>query len=364
MPDFGLTFHVREGNDSGPDVQGATVSGELVPVTGDGTVTVEDVLVSVHAPGFAAYDRQRYHRPNLQAEVPISLQRTGDSAIPRLQVVDGHFHDGSQRVHLRTVTSFLLFNRLLRGEDIAPYCQYWRDLAGTGVEFRVFLFNKSAPDAMGWPVLRPESYGDYWTVLQALPGVVAKWGHRLKLCVFTDMQDINRDQGYHNGMFDGVVGSVRDASNVRIQLGNQYIKNGYDPQAFRKPEGTGLLFSKGSTAERWMPPRNPWDWSDWDAGRTTKFTDSESLINIGNGDLDGSGTHVTGRHPCDSGEPIGFDEQDKPGSRSTNPLWAMAVRAEAEAFADAVCFHHQSGAFSQIPGPVTERCARAFFGVA
>jgi hypothetical protein len=371
MADFGLPIQVLDADTHAP-IAGALVTGTAVALdfdanpivaqTGaDGVATINGIFVSIRAAGYQPYLHQLYRRPSLQAPVTIHLTRGGPAGVPRLQIVDGHFHDGTSRVHLRTATSFLLLNRYLRGEDLAPYCQWWRDLAGGGVEFRVFCFNDSAPAALGWQQLRPENYGNYWDGLHALPDVVAKWGHRLKLCVFTDMQTMNRDQGYQNDMLNNVVNNVREAPNVRVQLGNQWVKNGYDPQKFSKP--AGVLSSKGSTSERAMPPRDPWDWSDWDAGRNTKITDSESLLNIAAGNLDGSGTHVTGAHPCDSGEPLGFDEVDKPGSRSTNPLVALGIRAEAEAFADAVCFHHQTGAFSQIPGPVTEACARAFWGV-
>ncbi len=371
MADAGLTFQIREGNDNGPPIPNATVVASFDPAVsgGDGLATVSDLRAYISAEGFEPYQNfppaEPYRRPSLQGKVPISLKRKGESGIPRLQIVDGHFHDGTSRVHLRTITSYMLFNRFVRGEDLSGYCQYWRDLAGRGVEFRTTVFMGNAPAALGWPFLRPENYGNFWDALYALPPFVAKWGHRIKLTVFCDMHEINpRDgQGYQNDILNTVVDRVRPWTNVRVQLGNQWVKNGYNPQGFSKPQGTGLLFSKGSTAERWMPPADPWDWSDWDAGRRTKITDSESLINIANGDLDGSGHHVTGRHPCDSGEPIGVDELEREGSRTTNMLVVEAVRAEAEAFADAVCYHHQSGAFTQLPGPVQERGARVFFGV-
>lgn len=77
MADFGLTISVREGSNDGPPIQGAIVTGSLAAVGSDasGNAVVNDVLVTVEAPGFYPYVAQLYHRPSLQGPVVISLQR-------------------------------------------------------------------------------------------------------------------------------------------------------------------------------------------------------------------------------------------------------------------------------------------------
>ena len=77
MADFGLTVKVTEGDNSGPPIVGATVSGELKPTSTDtaGNAVVDGVYVTVRADGFLPYEHQLYHRPSLQAPVTVSLQR-------------------------------------------------------------------------------------------------------------------------------------------------------------------------------------------------------------------------------------------------------------------------------------------------
>lgn len=85
MADFGMTIKVTEGANDGPPVKnaqgtgyvGAYVDGDTVTpaVTGaDGTMVLDGVMIQVSAQGFADY-RGAYHRPSLQAPVPVSLQR-------------------------------------------------------------------------------------------------------------------------------------------------------------------------------------------------------------------------------------------------------------------------------------------------
>ena len=94
--DFGLNIHVREGDDNGPDIEGARVFVEPIPtLTGaNGVALVEEFLLTVTKVGFRSYVRQPYHRPNLDGEVPISLQRASQAVhIPPGPLNEDRVHD-------------------------------------------------------------------------------------------------------------------------------------------------------------------------------------------------------------------------------------------------------------------------------
>lgn len=82
MSDFHLTISVREGSDDGPPIPNALILHTGSAITGpDGLGTIEDITISVAAPGFKPYERQTFHRPSLDAPVTVSLQRL--SAVPK-----------------------------------------------------------------------------------------------------------------------------------------------------------------------------------------------------------------------------------------------------------------------------------------
>jgi len=361
MPDYNLNVHVHEGTNEGPQVEHGQliVKRQVIPLV-HGEALYNRPVIATRVPGFADYDSapDGYYLTDPNTPTPIAQQRR---VPPRLRIEGGRFVTDEGPLFILTRTDFLLVNRVARGEDVTPNLRYWFDLGFE--EARVLVFAKNIPEQLGWPVLRPEAFGsEFWPALKHTAELAAAHSQRLKICVCADMQLIDgaRDLGYQQDMVYRVADTVKDLTNCRIQFGNQWIKNGFDPRLLQKLEGTGLLFSRGSTAERWEPPTPPLDWSDWDAGRNTKFTDSESLLNIATGNIHGDHRREYGAHPCDSNEPMGFAEEPRPFSRSTDPNLARAIRAEAEAFADAVCFHSTAGVYSQIPGPITERCARNF----
>ena len=77
MSDFGLMVTVREGDDSGPPIPNALVTGTLMSTTTDshGSAVIEGLYLSVEADGYVPYLQQPYLRPSLQAPITVSLRR-------------------------------------------------------------------------------------------------------------------------------------------------------------------------------------------------------------------------------------------------------------------------------------------------
>lgn len=77
MSVFGLNVSVREGDNAGPPIENARVSGEVAPArtNADGVATIDTLFLTVEADGFHPYIRQPYIRPSLDAPVSVSLRR-------------------------------------------------------------------------------------------------------------------------------------------------------------------------------------------------------------------------------------------------------------------------------------------------
>lgn len=217
MADFGLRFHVREGDDHGADVPNATVQGTIVPATGTGVVTCEDVDVTITAPGFVPYVDQRYHRPSLDAEVPISLQRATTAWLPALHTEGIQFVDAnSQRFVVRGATFFKGFWHHLEGIDQDAALDQLQQL---GVNWlRIFL-------NWGYLGFNPSTYGDrFFEQLPAYANRLAQQGFYGEYVVFAPKPLSPEFDGHVPAQIQfaaRVYDACSGCTNVVFELGNE-----------------------------------------------------------------------------------------------------------------------------------------------
>lgn len=119
MSEFGLTVSVREGDDNGPPIGGATVYADAVGETdAKGLAVIRDVFISVDAPGFYNYGGA-YHEPSPDAIIPVSLQR--HPALVNLRT-RGQFFEQEDGTRFTAIgcSDFALLAKYQNGEDIRP----------------------------------------------------------------------------------------------------------------------------------------------------------------------------------------------------------------------------------------------------
>jgi len=255
-----------------------------------------------------------------------------------------------------TTTDFLLFNRVLRGEDITEIVQQ-RKAAGLN-EHRVTLLMQFLPGLRGWPILRPENYNEYWTILPQFVDLMAGYGQRVKLTGMCDMQMINRDPAWQRAFLRQVADTLRGKTNWRLEPGNEHDVNGWHPRELERIPG--VLMSRGSNSIDKPAYAPGFDWHEFHRRRDwPKHANSDDLGFTAAGSIEN--THDVPR-PVDDGEPIGFDETYQINRRLTSREDARAIRYSAQAFAAATCFHNTPGLFSDLWGPVVNSCAQAFGG--
>ena len=106
--------------------------------------------------------------------------------------------------------------------------------------------------------LRPQEHADYFDRLGPFIDLIAQNGLYVELTVFADAQLIMSSSADQHRHLARVVNTVRDKSNVMIELVNEFSKNGVDPRLFDKPDG--VLCSRGSGQTDEAPPQPPWDY--------------------------------------------------------------------------------------------------------
>lgn len=206
----------------------------------------------------------------------------------------------------------------------------------------------------------PQSYGSrFYDALPDFANVLASYGQRLHFDVFADAQVVmpNRDQQLAH--WARTCDKLRPIESVVIGAGNEWPKNGFDPDSLPYP---GVLSSQGSTTSDAAPPMPGWGIRCWHGRRDYPkvYMSADDMIYVALGIREGQGQYAP-VGPAVHDEPIGFAEVDIPGRRSTDPRLAEAMALTGMAFGAGATFHVESGIFSRLLGPTESRCAQAFF---
>lgn len=201
----------------------------------------------------------------------------------------------------------------------------------------------------------PQEHSNYISELQPFALEAAHYGQRIHFDVFADNQEIKLGESF----WQQVRGQLEPVESVLIGLGNEYPKNGFDPNAFSRPS---VIASQGSTTSDAAPPMPGWGVRMWHGRRDYPkvFMSADDMVYVGRG-LDGDGHPYAPEAPMVHDEPMGFGEVEIPGRRSTDPVLAQCLMLTGKAYGAGATYHCEDGIFSRPLGPQQQTCARAFF---
>jgi hypothetical protein len=155
------------------------------------------------------------------------------------------------------VSSFRLYERFLRGEDITPILQETKDVGANGV--RVFgAFDFGSPDVQR---LYPSEHPDYYDRLGPFFALLASFGLYAQFTVFADTQRTVPSLGYQRDHWGFVCAALQGVPNVLLERVNEADahENRVDADV-RKPDG--ICASFGSNGAGNNPPAPFWDYAD------------------------------------------------------------------------------------------------------
>lgn len=308
---------------------------------------------------YASLNKHRAEWRTIIGLPPIAADPLPD--LPRIRVEGTAFLDmvHGERWTWKGCTDFMLYKRYLDNEDIAPILSE-RGRLGANV-LRVL--------GMTYSIERfyPSENPDYFQRLPSFLNLCATYGLYVEFVVFADAQIIMSnaaEQRQH-------LASAREAlaglpQGVFAELCNENDKNGVNALDHAYPGGDGILWSRGSGLADQAPPRPVWDYSGWhgrrDDPKVWLSQDDMWFVQAGLEERPGQGfVPMDKSAPCVGDEPMGFDEHEQPGKRSTNPELARSLAFSGRAYGQGATFHSSAGILSQPFGPVTMRCAQAFF---
>jgi hypothetical protein len=361
MSDLGLKVHVRSGSDTGPNIEGADLSGSLVATTtgADGLGTIDGFAISVQAPGHAPYLDQVYRHPNLDTPggMPISLQPwPSGGRLPRLHAEDWAFKD--EAGHRWVWCGFSLFRayqRFLAGEDLGDVLRQARDL-GANVVRVLGMFHWS--DGNG--PLHPQDHPHYYDALPAFLDLCAHFDLYVEFCVFADTGHIMNepDQQTH---FQKVCDALRPCTNAFLELVNENDahENHVNIASFPKPDG--ITSCSGSNGGGSNPPGPYWDYSALHAERRddrTALTTTTVWFAI-HGYSEGADSFAGTQRTTINDEPYGFAEENEPGRRTNDPSIAYLMGVGC-AYGGGGTAHCTDGIQAVVLRPIQAECARRF----
>lgn len=262
--------------------------------------------------------------------------------LQRIYIEETHFlsYDG-QRWIWKGATDFLLFQRYLNGQDITPILTQRRKAGANLVRVLGMAHNISH--------FYPQDYDGYYEKLNLFVQLCNRYGLYVEFVVYADEQHVKAGKLHFASCIDALDGSLAFG-----ELVNEYPKNGIDPAQFFKPL-TGMPWSQGSALADAPPPEPGWDYHTWHGRRDwPKVTSSTE-------DMWYVSQHIPPK-PIVHDEPIGFDEVDIPGKRSTDDRLASQLAVTSCLLGSGATYHSTAGIQSELWGPIQERCAKAFYG--
>lgn len=233
------------------------------------------------------------------------------------------------------------------GEDVGPFLD-WAIATGF-VQLRCFFGLHYIAQQMG---RRP-----FLATPDQTRRVMETLAARELRCEWTvgDMQMLMPEPSDQRRWYDAQIQVLKDFPLVAAETVNEGFKNGVNA-SFIGRFGYGIVQTSGNYA----PPCEP----RLDYGVTHTPRDEEwprkgkELYDLYNGfdpDLPGGV-----RAPWVSDEPMGADEQNKPGSRSNVPNDFYDDAAVCALMGAGGTFHFTDGIFGRLPGPVQQQCAEAY----
>lgn len=261
------------------------------------------------------------------------------SDLPRIHTEGVKFVDEYGRPWLwKGSTDFLLYQKYLQGEDIGPIL-IERRMAGANL-VRVF--------GMCHNIIRfyPQEYGNYYDMLVSFATYLSQHGLYLEFVVFADQQYVKVNAQVH---YQACCDQLRLVDNVFLELCNEYPKNGIDPHDFTRPYG--ILASAGSDLSD-ASPDIYWNFFGWHGRR-----DWPKISNLD----DAYGIAKKYNIPVVHDEPIGTNEVDQPGRRTTSALAMQSVASESARLGAGGTYHSEAGLRSLPWGLTQTRLANVFF---
>ena len=251
------------------------------------------------------------------------------------------------------VTAFPLSERwAFKREDVYAFAD-WMVAHKAGIARGLLMTHKGHCQGVG--NFGPDDVGGEAALIQIAVEVsdyLATRGLRWDCQAFADMQT---DECKPNNplsrinqpdFFSRLGNALAGKWNVIVGGGNQWGKNGFDPQSLPRPAGFG---SRGSGLEDEMPPKNPWSWSEFHPGRGDEFMRKyKSVYEMRIGETGGQGK-VDG--PIAFTEPIRIGEQTNDSACSDPELmWDFAAGCKGWGVAS-LYGHLETGRDLLLPGP-------------
>jgi hypothetical protein len=274
---------------------------------------------------------------------------------PRVHVDGlGFVTDDGQPFTMAFVSSFRLYERFLRGEDITPILQETKDVGANGV--RVFgAFDFGSPDVQR---LYPSEHPDYYDRLGPFFALLASFGLYAQFTVFADTQRTVPSLGYQRDHWGFVCAALQGVPNVLLERVNEADahENRVDADV-RKPDG--ICASFGSNGAGNNPPAPFWDYADLHSerpGDLPKLVQSTTTLAFAIHGFTGfSGT----QRATVASEPIGFADGAIAGKRVADPAVAYLLGLGCRWGAGGTA-HSDCGVQSVRLSPVQRACVEAF----
>jgi hypothetical protein len=262
------------------------------------------------------------------------------------------FHDGFFYVEGKKTT--------LVGCDCFPAYRFWLD--GNIGQLDALIAESKEMGFLVWRIFMQGSISQN-TFMELVPHNEPNYLPRLRpfvqylnvagivplLEVYVDNQVV----GSGLDLWTNVIGQVHDLK-VIISGGNEWRKNGFDPQALPAP-APGVLWSRGSSLSDEVTPSNGAPLASFHQRRDypkTMLDAVASVIEIRDVQHDPAGVMMD--------EPIGAADTEQPGRRSANPVlfWRLG-RLYGTDWSVAV-FHSDCGIRGQLLTPTQKACGREF----
>lgn len=334
MSTFGLTVSVREGDNNGPPIEGATVYGQLPgsPTNAEGLAPIDHVDLVVTHPAFYSY-AGGYDRPSPDAVIPISLQRR--PLLPDLYT-RGQFFEQANGAYWTAIgcSDFALLAKYQNGEDITPVLGQ-RQACGFNI-LRV------------WTAFDIDGIGVFTTLDYAkVPGFVdlcARYGLYVEFTAYTGINDPQHWTYL-------CAAALQCRPRPLLELVNELSENTNEPDSnghvfnlsdYARPD-VSLLCSHGSNGSERVPVMPFWSYATFHTNDAFEWQRKvgHNAMEIWSG-------------------PTYSNENTRYPDKASSTQMATDAAAGAALLCAGSCFHSVEGKASGLFSPETEAAARAW----